>query len=982
MLLPVTAYAQAAITGVVKDPSGAVLPGVTVEASSPALIEKVRSVVTDGTGQYRIVDLRPGTYAVTFSLTGFSPVKREGIELTGSFVATVNADVRVGSVEETVTVTGASPIVDVQSVKRQQTMSGDIIQAIPSARVYHSLMALVPGISLSGTSDVGGVGGPAVITFAMHGGRLSEGRIQLDGISTGAAVGGSGTSYYVVDVGNAQEVTFSTSGGMGEAETGGPVMNVVPRQGGNSIKGSLFGTGANTAMQSSNYTQTLKDAGLTAPGELQKIWDLNLTLGGPLKNDRLWYVVTSRYQGNRKFVEGMYYNKNAGDPTKWTYDPDLDRRATGDGTWKALGLRLTLQASPRNKIGLFWDETSVCVNCLGSGSSTIAPEAAGTTMGFPHRVQQASWTSPITSRVLLEAGFGTYLSHYGGKEREGNNRDLIQVTEQAGIIPNLVYRSQDWSRPYSATYTWRGSLSYVTGAHNMKVGYTGAFYQNITSSFTNNQRLAYRLNGGVPNQLTMSGLHFESDSRTEQFALYAQDQWTLGRLTLQGGVRFDHAISTFPDQQLGPERFIPVPLMFASGDGVNYNDVSPRVGAVYNLAGDGKTALKVTFGRYVEAASVAGIYSNLNPISRIATSTSRSWTDANQNFLPECDLLNPAAQDLRTTGGDECGAWANQNFGRNVFSSSYDPGLTEGRGVRPYNWDFGASVTHEILPRAALEVGYYRRVYGGFTVTDNRAVGATDYTPFSITAPLDPRLPGGGGYALGGLFDVVPAGFGRVDNLVARAGNFGEQIERWNGVDVTLNARLPHGLAVQGGLSTGRTTTDNCAVISLLPEALFGATSLGTANAGSWLPAQYCHLESPFLSQIKALGAYTIPKIDVQFSGTFQSKPGAQLAANFNVSSAVAAASLGRPLSGGAANVTVNLVEPGALYGDRINQLDFRVAKILRFGRTRSQVGLDLYNALNSSAVQTYNQTFGARWLTPTLVLPARFAKVSVQFDF
>ncbi|MEO8257741.1 MAG: carboxypeptidase-like regulatory domain-containing protein [Acidobacteriota bacterium] len=249
-LVPVTVSAQAAITGVVKDPSGAVLPGVTVETASPALIEKVRSVVTDGTGQYRIVDLRPGTYAVTFTLTGFSPIKREGIELTGSFVATVNADLRVGSVEETVTVTGASPIVDVQSVKRQQTLSGDIIQAIPSARVYHSLMALVPGISLSGTSDVGGVGGPAVITFSMHGGRLSEGRIQLDGISTGAAVGGSGTSYYVVDVGNAQEVTFSTSGGMGEAETGGPVMNVVPRQGGNSIKGSLFATGANTTSRS------------------------------------------------------------------------------------------------------------------------------------------------------------------------------------------------------------------------------------------------------------------------------------------------------------------------------------------------------------------------------------------------------------------------------------------------------------------------------------------------------------------------------------------------------------------------------------------------------------------------------------------------------------------------------------------------------------------------------------------------------------
>src|SRR5688572_15655214 len=198
VVAPTLAHAQqASITGVVRDTSGAVLPGVTVEASSPALIEKVRSVTTDGTGQYRIVDLRPGDYIVTFSLAGFSTVKRDGIELTGSFTATVNADLRVGSLEETIRVTGESPVVDVQSAKRQQVLPDELIQAIPTARVYHSLMGLIPGISLSGTSDVGGIGGPAVITFSMHGGRFSEGRLQLDGTSTGAAVGGSGTSYYV-----------------------------------------------------------------------------------------------------------------------------------------------------------------------------------------------------------------------------------------------------------------------------------------------------------------------------------------------------------------------------------------------------------------------------------------------------------------------------------------------------------------------------------------------------------------------------------------------------------------------------------------------------------------------------------------------------------------------------------------------------------------------------------------------------------------
>jgi hypothetical protein len=171
-------------------------------------------------------------------------------------------------------------------------------------------------------------------------------------------------------------------------------------------------------------------------------------------------------------------------------------------------------------------------------------------------------------------------------------------------------------------------------------------------------------------------------------------------------------------------------------------------------------------------------------------------------------------------------------------------------------------------------------------------------------------------------------------------------------------------------------------VLAQVPELLFGTSSFLVGNAGSWLPAQWCDISQPFLTQVKGVGAYTIPRIDVQVSATLQSKPGTQLAANFNVPSAVAALSLGRPLSGNAANVTVNLVQPGTLYGDRINQLDFRVAKIFRFGRTRTQVGMDVYNATNSSAIQTYNQTYGTRWLTPTLVLPARFAKLSMQFDF
>jgi len=254
-------------------------------------------------------------------------------------------------------------------------------------------------------------------------------------------------------------------------------------------------------------------------------------------------------------------------------------------------------------------------------------------------------------------------------------------------------------------------------------------------------------------------------------------------------------------------------------------------------------------------------------------------------------------------------------------------------------------------------------------------VKASDFSSFSVTAPLDPRLPGGGGNVISGLYDVSPTLFGQTNNFITLSDTYGSQTQHWNSVEVNVTARVRQGLTFQGGTSTGRLTTDNCAITAQLPENTISAT--GARNP-------YCHVEPPFLTQVKALASYTVPKIDVQVSGTMQSIPGATLAANFNVPTATAAQSLGRLLAGNAAFASVNLVAPGSVLGDRVNQLDLRAGKVLRFGHTRMQVGVDLYNALNSSAIQTYNQTFiqNGNWLTPTLILPARFAKLTAQVDF
>jgi hypothetical protein len=967
VVIPASVHAQAAITGVVRDGSGGVLPGVTVEASSPELIEKVRSVVTDGGGQYRIIDLRPGTYAVTFTLPGFNTVRREGIELTSAVTATINIELSVGELQETVVVTGESPIVDVQNARRQQVVDRDALTSIPSSRMFHSIAALVPGLAVSGSQDVGGIVGPSVVTFSAYGGRSGEGRLQVDGIGVGGNTAGS--SYYVADIGNAQEVTVTSSGGMGESEVGGPVINVVPRTGGNRVSGSMFATGATDWMQSDNYTDELRAAGLRNPASLIKIWDLNGSVGGPLRKDKLWFFLTSRYHGNRKYIEGMYYNLNAG--TTLPYAPDTDRPAISDSTWKNTSLRVTWQLSPRNKFNLFWDEQRTCIACTGGGSATISPEAAdGTTHMDYVRAPSATWTSPVTNRLLLEAGWG-YVGFLYGREREGNNRSIPRITDQAGAIPGLTYGSMTWQRNKSFTPKWRASASYVTGANNFKVGIDGLTFHQERIYVGNTQALNYRLSNGVPNQLTMFINDFKFNNVTKSFATYAQNQTTLGRFTLQGGIRFDHASSYAPEQELGPDRFLPNQISFPKTTMIaGYNDISPRVGIVMDVFGTGRTSLKFNTGRYLEAVQSGGRYTAANPLltsigGGVPPSTTRSWTDANGNFVPDCNLLNPASQDLRPGGGDLCGALANQSFGQITNPPQiYDPGLLEGWGVRADDWQIGASIQQEILPRVSAQVSYLRRWYGHFEITDNQLVTSADFDPFSITAPLDSRLPGGGGYVIDDQWNVSNAKFGQTRNFVTRASNFGDQTQYWHGVDVNIQARLGNGFTVQGGTSTGRQVEDTCDVIIDNPSR------------------RNCHVAYPFQTQLRGLATYTIPKLDVLVSGTFQSTPGSEILANYIVPSALVAQTLGRPLSGGAANVTINLLDAGEMYRDRINQIDLRIAKNIRFGRTRANVGVDIYNALNSSVVQNSNSTYGTNWLTPTLVMPARFAKVSAQIDF
>ena len=376
----------------------------------------------------------------------------------------------------------------------------------------------------------------------------------------------------------------------------------------------------------------------------------------------------------------------------------------------------------------------------------------------------------------------------------------------------------------------------------------------------------------------------------------------------------------------------------------------------------------------------------MNPLIRVVISTTRTWSDSNKDYVPNCNLNNPKKN-------AECGDLDNQTLGTPVFNRTFDPNFVTGWGTRPYNWGLGVSVQQEVMPRVSVNVGYFRNWWGNSYVVDNRSTSFSDYTPFSIKAPVDARLPGGGGYTVGGLYNLVPEKVGPVDELAQSSSNFAKQIENWQGVDINVVARLRNGVTVQGGTSTGHWFADACDVRAKLPELGAGptgaantsivglATAVATTNNAS-VTNPYCHIVEPYKTQFKGLATYTIPRVGVQVSGTWQSIPGDDLGANYTVTNAVALPSLGRNLSSG--NVTVNLIAPQTYFADRLTNIDFRVAKIFRYGRTRTRVGLDIYNATNTDVVTTYNQGFvpGGAWLTPTAILPARYARIGAQIDF
>ncbi|HZJ31441.1 MAG TPA: TonB-dependent receptor [Vicinamibacterales bacterium] len=1019
VLLPSLSAAQGTLTGTVRDASGAVLPGVTVEASSPALIEKVRTAVTDSAGQYRIPGLNPGTYSLTFRLQGFTTVRQDGLELTGTATLTIPADLRVGTLAETITVSGETPVIDVQTAQRETVLSADVIAAMPGLRTVGTLLNAVPGLVVNeGALALS----PTMTFFAARGGPINEGRMAINGMTIAAPFNGGGVSTYILDSINAEEISVAVAGGLGESDIGGPVMNLVPRSGGNSFRGQAFVNNAGDWSRGDNL-----NAALTAPPPgpnlketpgIINAYDASGSYGGPLIRDRLWFFGSYRSLETAAAVPGVVANANAYNASRWDWiaDPTVTAR-TLQGRESYIG-RITMQVSGKHRISYNQEYQRRCEGstlklesdngcntrganwvALGAGATTPSPEANPSYFGnLPYHVNQAVWSAPMTNKLLLEAGFTRFMFRGGttGRPAPDGIINLIPVTEQSTAtnpatgLPyapraNFVYRGVATANPnYANPNNWRASASYITGSHEMKVGYQGSYIRVKNWFLVNEQQLAYRFNNGQPNQITFRLPEWHQSDRTSTAAVYVQDKWTRGRLTLQAALRYDRAWSFTPAEHNGTpftSAFNAEPISFERTVGVDaFNDITPRIGVAYDLFGNGKTALKFNFGHYLDAATNDSEYTSNSPAARIVRTATRNWTDTDNDKVVDCDIMNFAQnQECLAVTGDSL------NFGKvsgNI--QQVNQATLRGWGVRQNDWQWGLTLQQEILPRMSVEVAYNRRWFLGAKVTDNTLRGPQDYEEFTITAPVDSRLPGGGGYPIKLQLVTQAASDRGVQNLVTFETDFGpERKSYWDGVDVTLNGRLRQGLTFQIGTQTGRSVEDTC------------ATARNIDGAGLIRDLRSCRDADPFQTTVRGLASYTVPKVDVLISGTVRSQPVLERSASWAIPNSMIRDAIGRLPPGSAATgtTTVDILDTEhRLFADeRRTQIDMRFAKIFRFGGRRVDLGVDLSNLLNTNYATTYENTYqfstgntlqGGTWNNPTAIYTPRFVRWNLTVDF
>ncbi len=947
MLLSTSAFAQSAITGVVKDTTGATMPGVTVEASSDVLIEKVKSAVTDVNGSFRIGDLRPGSYNVVFTLPGFKTFRRDGLLLPAEFTATINAALEVGALEETITVTGSSPVVDVTTAAKTAVLDREAIDAIPTGRSIQGMAQLVVGVNLN-LPDTGGARAMQQTYMSTHGMTTANTTVLVDGQMTNGLQGDGAIQSYYNDAMNA-EVSYQTAGIGAETSSGGVRMNMIPREGGNRWSGDFKIVNRPGAWQSSNLTDRHKARGLTAGNAIDRIIDYAVSFGGPIKKDKLWVFGTTRYFSVNNYIANTFFDDGS---------QGIDDQFILNGM-----ARLTWQATPRNKFSAYFDEIH---KYRGHDmQANYDPETAGTVWNSPaYHTTAIKWTSPVSSSLFLEAGYSNNTEYYTNEYREGIEQPRGTAAWYANAAKNEVdLGGYTQAGPINTTespiaFYWNAAATYVKGDHTIKVGVNnrqGTFKHTRDANADLVQQYRSSSTGirwSVPDSVLIRNSPLTYGERLNRdLGIYIQDSWRLNRLTANIGLRWETLNAKVLAGKSPAGRFVPERSFDEVKDVPAWSDFAPRMALVYDLFGTGRTAVKYSLNRY-NLSRTTGIAANYNPL--LSQTATLPWRDVNGN--------GQADGALRCTGypSADCEisfAGLSSNFGIAALNEY-------GEYPRTWNLEQGVEVQHELFGGMSLSAAYWKGDFRNLTATVNRAWTVADYTPYTFYNPVT-----------GKPFEVyarsAAASARPTNNLDTFDAERKQKYESW-----VLDGRwrIPGGGQLSGGISIERERHKNC---TSPDDPNYGGNGKGLCDE--------LILDIPYRPSFKLSGTKNIG-FGINFAVSFQNNSSPVSSVNMavtrgstrypaNCPSPCPAGEIIMPTAVfGQTSLTYNLESVRATSVERIVQLDFKLSRTFKVNRFTILPTFEVFNVNNSDAIISYISTnvLSSSYLAPNSIMQGR----------
>ncbi|MDP2322245.1 MAG: TonB-dependent receptor [Acidobacteriota bacterium] len=953
MLLSTGAYAQSAITGIVKDTTGAAMPGVTVEASSDVIIEKVKAAVSDGNGSYRIADLRPGIYSVTFTLPGFKTFRRDGLQLASEFTATINAELAVGSLEETITVTGFSPVVDVTTAAKTAVLDREAIDAIPTGRTIQGMAQLVVGVNLS-LPDTGGARAMQQTYMSTHGMSTSNTTVLVDGQMTNGLQGDGAIQSYYNDSMNA-EVSYQTAGIGAETSSGGVRLNMIPREGGNRWSGDFKAVNRPGAWQSSNLTDRHQARGLSAGNAIDRIVDYSFAIGGPIKKDKLWIFGATRYNSVNNFIANTFFDDGS---------QGIDDQYILNGM-----ARLTWQATPRNKFSGYFDEID---KYRGHDmQANYDPETAATVWNSPaYHTTAIKWTSPISSSLFLEAGWSNNTEYYTNEYRDGIEQPRGTAAWFAKAAKNEVdLGGYTQAGPTNTTespvaFYWNVAATYVKGIHTIKVGANnrqGTFKHTRDANADLIQQYRSSSTGvrwSVPDSVLIRNSPLAYAERLNRdLGIYIQDSIRLNRLTANLGLRWETLNAKVLAGKSPAGRFVPERTFDEIVDVPDWSDFAPRMALVYDLMGNGRTAIKYSFNRY-NLSRTTGIAAAYNPL--LSQTATLPWRDVNGDDIAQGER---GCTGYPSVGCEISFAGLSSNFGIAALNEY-------GKYPRTWNLEQGVEVQHELLPGLSLAGAWWKGDFRNLTTTINRSWTLADYTPYTFYNPLT-----------GAPFEVYARSAAAAARPTSNLDTYDpERKNKYESFVMDARWRIPGGGQMSGGISYERERQRNC---TSPDDPNYGGT--GKALCDEFL------LDIPYKPQFKLSGTKDIGwGVNLAVSFQNNSSPNSSRVMTVTRGSTRYPANCPAPCPAGQiimptavfgqTSLTYNLEAVRATQVERIVQLDFKVSRTFRVNRFTILPTFEVFNVNNSDAIISYITTnaLSTSYLAPNSIMQGRMYGLGV----